>query len=244
MTSKTPKRKKVLVAILNMGEIRAGTETDMINWMREYSDRYEFELYLPTARPIPNNRNQITTKFLAGDYDFLFMLDDDTYPIKNPFCMLEHDVPVCGGVYPGRGSAGIQFHVYKFHPDYPNRISFVHYGADEREGLRKVDAVATGCMLIKRWVLEKMRETEGYEAPFEDLFDKNGVLITNDDMAFCMKCHDLKIDVYADWDIICDHFKTVSLLEVMQLILMAAKSGSPVVSVEKGEIGGFKEHKL
>lgn len=228
-----------MVNILNQGSIRAGTETDMFRWAQEYSKDYQFEFFFPAHRPIPNNRNHIVTKFLEGDWDYLFMLDDDTYPIKNPFSMLKHDVPVVGGVYPGRGSLGISWHVYKFGPEYPKKIFFVHYPPEERVGLQEVDAVATGCMLVKREVLEKMRSTKGYEPCFEDLFNENGELITNDDMAFCIKCNDLGIPVYADWDIICDHFKTVSLLEMMKFIKLAADSGKARISLSDEE---FHEH--
>lgn len=233
-------RPKVMVNILNMGNVRAGTETDMLQWMQEYSDRYEFELFLPTARPIPNNRNQVVRKFLAGDWDYLFMLDDDTYPITNPFKMLEHDVPVVAGVYPGRGTLGINFHVYKFGPEYPEKVFFVHYPPEKRVGLQRVDAVATGCMLVKREVLEEMRD--GGLAPFEDLFDEEGVLITNDDMAFCMKCDDLGIEVYADWDVVCDHFKTVSLLEMLKFIYMAAETGKAKISLSSDEQNNITKH--
>lgn len=228
-----------MVNILNQGEIRAGTETDMINWASEYSKDYQFEFFYPAARPIPNNRNKIVTKFLSGDWDYLFMLDDDTYPIANPFSMLKHNVPVVGGVYPGRGSLGVTWHVYKFGPEYPEKIYFVHYPPEDRKGLMKVDAVATGCMLVKREVIEKMRNTPGFEAMFEDMFNKNGELITNDDMAFCIKCDRLGIPVYADWDIICDHFKVMSLLEVMKFIKLAADSGKPRISLSDEE---FHEH--
>lgn len=228
-----------MVNILNQGEIRAGTETDMVNWAREYATDYEFTFFYPAARPIPNNRNQIATKFLEGGYDYLFMLDDDTYPIRNPFSMLKHNVPVVGGVYPGRGSLGVSWHVYKFGPDYPEKIFFVHYPPEEQVGLKQVDAVATGCMLIKREVVEKMRSLEGFKPLFEDMFNENGELITNDDMAFCIKCHKLGIPVYADWDIICDHFKVMSLLEVMKFIKLAADSGKARISLSEEE---FKAH--
>lgn len=228
-----------MVNILNMGEIRAGTETDMMKWMREYSDRYEFELFLPSGRPIPNNRNQIVRKFLAGDWDYLFMLDDDTYPIKNPFILLEHDKPVVAGVYPGRGSLGVHFHVYKWGDNFPEEFFCKHYDPEDRVGLRQVDAIATGCMLIKREVLEEMTATKGYSAPFEDLFDEDGVLITNDDLAFCKKCWELGIEVWADWDLVCDHFKTVSLLEMMKFIILAAKTGEAKTSLSEEE---FKQH--
>lgn len=233
----TDNRPKVMVNILNMGNIRAGTETDMIQWMQEYKDQYNFELFLPSARPIPNNRNQIVRRFLEGDWDYLFMLDDDTYPIKNPFRLLEHDKDVAAGVYPGKGSLGVHFHVYKWGEKFPEEIFCKHYPPEERQGLKQVDAVATGCMLVKRHVLEKMKE-EGL-APFEDLFDEEGVLITNDDIAFSKKCWELGFEIWADWDLICDHFKTVSLLEMMKFIILAADTGQAKSSLSGEE---FKQH--
>jgi len=226
-----------MVNILHMGSIQAGLETSCINWMKDVSDKYDFEFFLPSARPIPNNRNQITKKFLKGNWDILFMIDDDTVPLSNPFKILEHNKDVCAGVYPGRGDTGFHFHVYKLGDNYPEKIFFKHFPPEERVGLKKVDAVATGCMAVKRHVLEKMIE-KGM-APFEDMFDKEGVLITNDDMAFCLKCRELGIEVYADWDVVCDHIKNVSILEVLRFIEHAAKTGKPIISMS-GE--DFKAH--
>ncbi len=89
---------KVMINILHTGTIHAGLESLVMGWISEYRDRYEFSLFLPTARPIPNNRNKIAKKFMEGTWDFLFMLDEDTIPIKNPFAMLDHNLDVCGGV--------------------------------------------------------------------------------------------------------------------------------------------------
>lgn len=242
----TDTRPKVMVNILNIGTIQAGTESQMIQWMREYSDRYNFQLFVPAARPIPNNRNTIVEKFLEGDYDYLFQLDEDTVPMKNPFCLLEHDKDVVGGVYPGRGTLGYHFHAYYFGDKFPKDkkaklkrgdVFFVYPPPEKRVGLQKVDAVATGCFLVKRHVLEKMYKA-GF-APFEDMFDEHGVLMTNDDMAFCIKCWRLGIDVYADWDMICDHIKKQSMLEVIRFIEYAARTGKPVISMSDKE---FHEH--
>ena len=226
-------RTKVYVALLNQGTIQAGLETSLINWMYEYKEKYDFKIFFPTGRPIPNNRNKIVRDFLAGDWDILFMFDDDNIPLRNPFSMLEHDKDVCGGCYPGRNSKGFHFHVYYLDKEkYPKEISFKFVPPEKREGLQKVDAVATGCIYIKRHVLIKMIE-KGW-APFEDMFDKVGVLITNDDMAFCLKCMSLGVEVYADWNVICDHIKEVSLLEVIKAIQEAAVTGKAVISKEGG----------
>lgn len=223
------KRPKVMANILNVGTIHTGLESQAIRWMSEYRDRYNFELFLPTARPIPNNRNTIVKKFLEGDWDILFMLDDDNIPLVNPFSMLLYDKDVCGGCYPGRSDRGFNFHVFMLDKEkYPEKIFFNFVPPEKREGLQKVDAVATGCIAIKRHVLEKMKKKK--LAPFEDMFDEEGILITNDDMAFCLKCMNLGIEVYADWDVICDHIKETSLLQVIQFILEAARTGKAVIN--------------
>jgi len=222
-----------MVNILHIGTIHSGLESTAVQWMSEYRDKYNFELFLPSARPIPNNRNTIVKKFLEGDWDILFMFDDDTIPLVNPFSMLDHDKDVCGGCYPGRSDRGFNFHVFMLDKKkYPKEIFFNFVPSEKREGLQKVDAVATGCIAIKRHVLEKMKKKK--LAPFEDLFDKEGILITNDDMAFCLKCMDLKIDVHADWNVLCDHIKPTSLLQVIRFILEAAKTGKAVINMPNG----------
>ena len=223
-------RKKIMLNILNLGTIHAGFETMVMQWAREYSDRYEFQLFLPSARPIPNNRNQIAKQFIEGGWDILFMFDEDNLPIVNPFSMLDHDVDVCGGVYPGRFTKGFNFHVFDLDKKkYPKEIFFNFMPSDRREGLQKVDAVATGCIAIKRSVIEKMYKKNW--APFEELFDKYGIMITSDDMAFCLKCMKLDIPVYADWNVLVDHMKETSLLKCIELISRAAKSGKAEINV-------------
>ena len=66
---------KVMLNILHVGSIHAGLETMVMKWAREYSDKFEFELFLPSARPIPNNRNKVAKQFIEGDWDILFMFD-------------------------------------------------------------------------------------------------------------------------------------------------------------------------
>jgi len=219
---------RVMVNILHLGSVTTGLETTMVKWMKQYQDRYDFQLFFPTGRPIPNNRNRIVKRFLEGDWDFLCMFDDDNFPLKNPFSMLDRDKDVVAGCYPGADDRGVHFHVYDLDLDKQPKNVFKFVPPERREGLQKVDAIATGCMFIKRWVLQKMRDEK--MIPFEDIFDEDGILVNNEDMAFCMKCRKLGIEVYADWGVICDHIKEISLLDVLRLIIEAAKTGKAVVS--------------
>ena len=79
-------------------------------------------------------------------------------------------------------------------------------------------------MVIQRWVLEKMYEN-GHTAPFEELYNEDGTFDYGDDMAFCLKCRELDIDVYAHFDYIGSHFKTVDLMWVADLVAYAAQTG-------------------
>lgn len=216
-------RKKVMVNILHQGTTVANLETNVFAWMQERNKDYEFSIFFPSARPISNNRNQIVKDFLAGDWDYLFMIDDDNPPRRNPFDLLDEDKPVIAGIYPGRDNNGIHFHVYKFGKDFPKEISFVQYPISFRNGVKKVDAVGTGIVCIKRSVLERMVK-KGW-APFEDMFNKDGTLITNDDMAFCIKCSKLKISIYAHFEHVASHYKQVDLLWIANLVAYAAQTG-------------------
>ena len=223
-----------MVNILNLGTVHAGLETMVIGWMQEYKEKYEFSFFLPTGRPIPNNRNKICKKFIEGGYDFLFMFDDDNIPLKNPFSILDHNLDVCGGVYPGRSEKGFNFHAFYLDKEkYPKEIFFKFVDSKHREGVQKVDAVATGCIAVKRKVIEKMYKKK--MAPFEELFDEYGIMRTSDDMAFCLKCMELGIAVHADWNIICDHVKETSLLQCIELIQRASKTGVAEINVADGK---------
>jgi len=217
-------KKRVLVNLLNQGTVSNGLELQLYLWMKEKSAKYSFSFFEPTERPISNNRNTITKKFLDGDWDILFMLDSDMAPIKNPFDLLDFDKEVIGLVYPGWGDNGIRFHVYKFGDDYPKKIEFKQYEPKERDGLKKVGAIGTGGIAVKRSVLEVIKR------PFEDLFDKYGRLITNDDLAFSHKCYQAGIEIWAHWDYLSRHFKTVDLLKVADLVMEAAETGIAAIS--------------
>lgn len=225
-------RKKVYVAVLNQGTTIAGMETNLTMWMSSMSDRYDFKVHFPVARPIPNNRNRLVNEVLAGDYDYLFMIDDDNPPFKNPFELLDFDKPVIAGVYPGRDWRGIHFHVYRL-DDSQEEPVFFQYPPEFREGLKRVDAVGTGLFVVRRDVLEKMREAR--MAPFEDLFREDGTLITNDDMAFCLKCRELDIPVFAHFDYTGSHMKEVDLMWIANLVAYAARTGKTSFPDKKDE---------
>jgi len=224
------KRKKVFIVILNQGETKSGLETQVYLWMQELGNKYVYNYY-PTKyahRPISNNRNHIVKDFLATDCEYLVMIDDDTFPIKNPLELIEYDKDVIGAIYPGRDEMGIHYHIYKFGKDYPKKITFDQYENNEIKGLTKIDAVGTGCICIRRNVLEKIKR------PFDDLFDKDGLMITNDDLHFSIKCQKEGFEVWTHGDYMCSHYKTVDLLQMAHLIIKARNDRGKADKKRKG----------
>lgn len=217
-------KSKVYVALLNMGDTLAGLETALYQWMREKTDQYDFKFGLRREVPTDSNRNHIVYDFLQTDCDYLAMFDSDNFPLKNPFDLIAFDKDVIGGVYPGMGKNGIRFHVYKAVEGYPEKIGFDQMPIEARVGLAKVDAIGTGCIFIKRKVLEKIK------SPFSYIYNAYGVLMASDDIAFCHRCNLAGLEIYAHWDYPCSHFKVVDLLKVAGLIVSAANSGVPKLS--------------
>ena len=211
-------RKKVFVAILNQGNISAGMESQLLNWMREKGDKYIFTAFPSrySFRPISNNRNRIVKDFLKSDCDYLFMIDDDNPPVpqNNIFDLLDFDKDVIGAVVPGHNLQGIHFHAYNFGEVREDGSQvFLQLPNSQRSGLQKIGAIGTCCIAIKRKVLEKIKK------PFEDLYDEDGILLNNDDMAFCIKCRDNKFEVWCHWLYMCSHYKKVDLLQMAHLLM-------------------------
>lgn len=223
MEKEKVEKKKVFVALLNIGEVRAGLESSLQKWMREKTDKYTFNFFIRKEVPTSSNRNHIVKDFLAGDWDYLAMFDSDNYPIRNPFDLLDYDKDVIGMVYPGWGDNGLRFHVYK-EVEQNGKYVFIQYPPEKRHGLMRVDAVATGGIFIKRGVLQ------GLIAPFNYQFDLDGVVTMSDDVNFCNSCNRAGFEIWVNWDYLSDHYKTISLLQVAELIIKAAESGIPKIS--------------
>ena len=227
----------VFVALLNQGTVSAGLEPQLYNWMQDLGDKYNFQYTLRSDRPISSNRNKIVKDFLETDCKFLVMIDDDNPPVKNPFELLDYNKDVIGAIVPGRDDWGIHWHVYEVVEDNP-KTGIIHKAHVLENGLQKVDAVSTGCIIIKRKVLEKIKK------PFEDLFDKDGVIMSNDDLYFAHKVRKAGFQEWIHSDYICSHYKTVDLLQMLRLNQIAIKRAKANnINIKAGKIKLQKKKK-
>lgn len=164
----------------------------------------------PFMAPIDHCRNTIVRKFLDTDCTHLMMIDDDIVPPTDALeRLLFHDKDIIGAVCPVIG------------PNNDNKLEVTYnaYIADDDDqliqhtwpnssDLEEVAMVGTGCIMIKRYVLERI------PAPFTTEYDDSGIKMTGEDVAFCKKASDEDIEVYADFKLKCKHIKSCNLLEL------------------------------
>jgi len=210
-------RIKVAIAIPHTGWTVGGLETRIAQWIRE-SD-YDVIQIFKQVKPTVSNRNLIVKDFLESDADYLLTIDSDTVPTSNPLKMIEYDKDIVGGVYPAWKETSYVWLAVRRGDDG----EFQQLPKKDREGLVEVDGLGAGCMLIKRKVLEAIK------TPFLDKINEEiGNRALGHDLYFCERAKKAGFKVYADWGTMCDHYKEIPLIPVVNAIQDAFKKGYKV----------------
>ena len=193
------KQKTIYLAVLNQGTVRTDL-SQLINLIIQ-NDSYRIMLTYPVAKPITNNRNTIVQKFLATDCDYLMMIDDDIVPPANILNLADFNVDIItplmfvkqkGMLIPlflTRNKDGIYDAA-----DYLNKV-----------GLQEVDATGTGCIIIKREVLENIKH------PFENVYDEDGIKTLGNDFYFCQRAKKLGYKIWVHLDYVASHHSVQDL---------------------------------
>ena len=201
---------KLYLAILNHGWIRREVLYKIASkaWQ---ADGVEVVLEDPNKtwmHPISSNRNAIVKRFLRTDCDFLMMIDDDVVPLFNPVHFVFADKDIIGFPAKVRQQTGyLNWVAYVKNPDREDYAPIDFSMIDDTIELLKLDIVGTGCILIKRKVLESLK------APFHTDFDEDGILTVGTDFAFCIKAGKAGFEIYTAPRRVCEHYKEAGLLQ-------------------------------
>lgn len=198
----------VWISILNQGEIRPELSNLLLHLQQDR--RFRVRVEYPSKRPIANNRNDIVSRFKKSKYEYLLMIDADTVPLANPLELALHKKDVIACPVPQWNDGNVYWVVMD-----KVKGGYRQVDVGERSGLKQVDAVGTGCIMIHRKVLEKIKH------PFEVRYDKKGTLDLGLDFHFCEKARRKGFEIWVDWTKPCDHHKKLSLLNVIKLIQSA-----------------------
>lgn len=190
--------KKIFVGIPNTGYLR----TELVSWLfsHEDKDKYEVTMFFPQNKPHDYNRNIIVKKFLETDNEYLLMIDSDVVPISNVLEMSDLD----------KGIMSALVRTYKDGDLIPVALKKVEGGykvwSPLSKGLNEVDAVGTGCLMIKREVFNKI--TKPY---FRFRYNDEGFLINGEDFDFCDRVKEAGYKVYFNADYEAQHFTTINI---------------------------------
>lgn len=185
-------------------------------WMRMLQDpRFELRVSFPVHRPFENALNHAVVDFLASDAEWFLNLDSDQSPSANPMelILLNYDC------------TGIATPVYHCEASKPNdRCYYLNaYKRSETEdgwnefhpqdGIREVDAVGSGILLVHRRVFE---DPVIRTVPFRRTTDLVGRVEYGPDLQFCKRIRERGFKVWCDFTHISDHMVEVPLLEAIQ----------------------------
>lgn len=216
----TKKKIKIYMGICSTGD-RIDIHVYLFRDLQErYGDRIEFVFPESCIHRSFHDfaRNEVVEDFLRTDCDILWFLDSDVCPPKFILDLVvnHHEKwEAAGAPYPiwmtppgGTGPA-VMLTAYKG----------VIENADTRgitmadvptEGQDWLDALATGCLFLKRSVFEKL-ERPFFEFKFDPISRK---LTEGEDLGFALKLSKLGIKFFCDYGMVCKHYKRVCLLDV------------------------------
>lgn len=174
--------------------------------------RYKVNIIMPSHKPFVNNLHHIVNEFMDGPYDFWLEINSDNPPIKNPLDLVQLDRDIIGLPTPiwhytseKKGERPVYWNAY----DYVKE-SGMYSEHKIKEGLQKVDAIGTGCLLISRRVFD---HPEMRKAPFMRGWNEDGTVEKGNDIMFCERARANGFEIYCHYDYPCDHFSELSLSE-------------------------------
>lgn len=197
--------------------------------------------------PTEYARNVLVRDFLASNADSLWFIDSDTMPDDNWMKLFEVDADIVAGVYPiGRQERGnrvlaVDWGLYNQSPDHEYGWVALPLEAYKPGEVVECDAAATGCMVIKRHVIEHFakdapRDKDNVPAVFQWPKEPSGRSICSDDFDFCKRAKEAGFKLKVCTDVRWGHLKFKDLKDVYEQLKSAWKAGYE----ESMEDGAYK----
>lgn len=216
---KTGKKWKVFVATPSTGSVSDFQPFVFRDLIERYSEDVELVWPEQLCQRIFHDaaREGLVQEFLDSDCDLLWFLDSDVCPPKHILDLItvHGDKWLCAGApypvfmaQPGEMSRQIVMTVYKGMDPTKKKISPC---ACPYEGTEFIDGIATGCLMIKREVFDKL-ERPYFEFKYDPI---TRAPTEGEDIGFCLKMAKLGIQFFTDYSMACKHYKNnIDLLEI------------------------------
>ncbi len=213
-------RKKVFIAILNEGTIRAELAQLLMYW--QMTGEYDLTIAFPNDKPIEANRNRIVSTFMKTDCEWLVQIDDDVVPPKNYLDLILYDKDVISGVcYAYRQDSIVPLVLQRNEDDG----LWKNMDVSPSEGLIEVDSMGTGAMIIHRRVFEN---PEMRRHPFRSIWNEDGTRKKGLDLMFCELAKQQGFSVWCHLQYKCSHLVTADLMEIERAMIIREINGGAI----------------
>jgi hypothetical protein len=206
---------KVSVGSCDPGTVDGGFAFSLIQLTQSRASRLGPFVRIKGSGLLSKQRNRLVKQFLETKSDWLLMMDSDEQLPVSSFDKLveaahEKERPVV---------AGLVFASFETGFPYPKPVPTIFQDAPEgflplnnydKDSLFEVDAAGTGCLLIHRSVLEKMRDEADEHQGQDWCWFWDGPIHGNwigEDLQFCRRVKSLGFPIYAHTGAILPHSK-------------------------------------
>jgi len=204
---------KVVVGILSRGTLPAAFIQSREGAMIGNGELFEATYAYASWHITDDGRNTVVQTALEQDFDYIFFMDTDMIFNRGTLGMMIRDMakikedqpPVLGGIYSSR-TDDHRWHVYRWDEA---QLGWHSMRFELNNGLVKVDAIGTGCMLIDVNVF-KVIEWPWFEYNYfvNPMLEK---VRESEDMVFCKKCMEAKIPIYATSNVTAGHMHSMQI---------------------------------
>lgn len=174
--------------------------------------RYSVRHDCPTHSPTVNSLHKTMWDFLDGGEDYWITMDDDNPATRNPLDLIALNKDIIGLPTPVWHNAkpGDQ-------PYYWNALKAATKEVgwrpnDNCDGLKEVDAVGGGCLVLSRKVCETMKDMQ----PFSREWLPDGTVHLGWDYRFCDRAKQLGFQIWTHYDYPCLHFNEIEVTEIIR----------------------------
>lgn len=198
MTSLTLKPNKILIGIPLASSVSAEFFRSFLAVVNLMPEEGQCVVYTTKWQNIVKARNNIVKEVLKHNFTHLFFMDSDmTFPENTLSRLLQHDKDIVAGLY-----------TVKTPPFNSTAFSggngtgaWTSISPLSGDGLIEVEGIATGCLLVKREVLESMAwPWFWYEASPEE---KDQMM--TEDIYFCLMAKEMGYKIWCDTTLLCGH---------------------------------------
>lgn len=197
----------IYLAILNDGWIRSELAYGVHKMIMASDLPFVFEdPQITRGQPASDVRCRIVKRYLHTSCGFLIMIDNDESPFHDLVDIVKANKDVVGCPAITKQNGILQWQAYSAYEKEGKGYKSTDLDAlvDPPDFLER-DAVGSGCIIIKRRVLE------GMKAPFVDVFNKDGERVRGYDLNFCRRVKEAGFKIFTTPKKRCEHFKCIGL---------------------------------